>query len=110
MGRLGRRLSTLRPVGRPTRTQDSLPGVGQTLPGGLEAHWAPPKGFELFLHLSSSPRLILAQARGGPTNRSIERALACVVAGVSVLTLGSCGLLMEGAPLSGPMRSPDSTE
>ena len=41
-------LSTLRPGGRPTRTQDSLPAVGQTLPGGLKAHWAPPKGFELF--------------------------------------------------------------
>ena len=32
----GHTLSTLRPVGRPTRTQDSLPTVGQTLPGGLE--------------------------------------------------------------------------
>jgi len=29
---------------------------------------------------------------------------------VSVVTLGSCTLLMEGATLSGPMRSPDSTE
>jgi hypothetical protein len=49
-------------------------------------------------------------ARFGLLDRSIERALACVVAGMSVLTLGSCGLLMEGSPLSGPMRSPDSTE
>src|SRR5256885_8219136 len=32
------RLSTLRPVGHPARTQDSLPAVGQTLPGGLQAH------------------------------------------------------------------------
>jgi hypothetical protein len=38
-------LSTLRPGGRPTRTQDSLPAVGQTLPGGRKAHWVPPKGF-----------------------------------------------------------------
>jgi hypothetical protein len=45
MGRLGHTLSTLRPVGHPARTQDSLPGVGQTLPGGLKAHWVPPKGF-----------------------------------------------------------------
>ena len=38
----------------------------------------------------------LGDARVGLLDRSIERALACVVAGVSVLTLGSCGLLMEG--------------
>jgi hypothetical protein len=38
-------LSTLRPAGRPVRTQDSLPAAGQTLPGGLSAHWVPPKGF-----------------------------------------------------------------
>src|ERR1700757_394436 len=35
MGRLGHTLSTLRPGGYPARTQDSLPAVGQTLPGGL---------------------------------------------------------------------------
>ena len=34
----GHTLSTLRPAGRPARTQDSLPAVGQTLPGGLKAH------------------------------------------------------------------------
>jgi hypothetical protein len=37
---------------------------------GSTAHWAPPKGFELFLHLSPFPRLLLAQARVGPKRRS----------------------------------------
>jgi hypothetical protein len=67
MGRLGHTLSTLRPVGHPTRTQDSLPVVGQTLPGGLSAHWVPPKGFfDASYFASPFPRLTLAQARSGP--------------------------------------------
>ena len=31
------KLSTLRPAGHPARAQDSLPAVGQTLPGGRQA-------------------------------------------------------------------------
>src|SRR5262249_51134339 len=38
-------LSTLRPVGRPARTQDSLPAVGQTLPGGLSVPLGSSEGF-----------------------------------------------------------------
>ena len=45
MGRLGTHAVYASPGGSPHRTQDSLPAVGQTLPGGLEAHWVPPKGF-----------------------------------------------------------------
>src|SRR5262249_50036629 len=45
MGRLGHTLSTLRPVGRPARTQDSLPAVGQTLPGGLSVPLGPSERF-----------------------------------------------------------------
>jgi len=44
-------LSTLRPGGRPTRTQDSLPVVGQTLPGGLEGPLGSSERFlRCFLH------------------------------------------------------------
>src|SRR5262245_11045597 len=51
MGRLGHTLSTLRPVGRPARTQDSLPAVGQTLPGGLSVPLGPSERFlRCFLH------------------------------------------------------------
>src|SRR5262245_20465356 len=51
MGRLGHTLSTLRPVGRPTRTQDALPGVGQTLPGGLSVPLGSSERFlRCFLH------------------------------------------------------------
>src|SRR5262249_47864630 len=72
----GHTLSTLRPVGRPTRTQDSLPAVGQTLPGGLQAHWVPPKGFfDALTSLSSFPRLSLAQARSGPTQPKSIRSI-----------------------------------
>src|SRR5262245_24482719 len=45
MGRLGHTLSTLRPVGRPARTQDSLPAVGRTLPGGLSVPLGPSERF-----------------------------------------------------------------
>src|SRR6516225_2650351 len=51
MGRLGHTLSTLRPVGHPARTQDSLPAVGQTLPGGLSVPLGSSERFlRCFLH------------------------------------------------------------
>src|SRR3954467_8830537 len=52
MGRLGHRLSTLRPVDRPTRTQDSLPAVGQTLPGGLEGPLGSSERFRVVSYIS----------------------------------------------------------
>src|SRR5262245_33643975 len=60
MGRLGHTLSTLRPVGRPTRTQDSLPAAGQALPGGLSGPLGSSEGFELF-----ATSLPLSQASPG---------------------------------------------
>ena len=47
--RLRHWLSTLRRPGRPGTTQDSLPTVGQTLPGGLEY---PQGSIETFLDVS----------------------------------------------------------
>ena len=38
-------LSTLRRVGRPTTTQDSLPAAGQRFRAGLGTRWAPTRGF-----------------------------------------------------------------
>jgi hypothetical protein len=55
--------------GHPTRTQDSLPAVGQTLPGGLSSHWVPPKGFELF-----PTSLPLSQASPGASARRVRHA------------------------------------
>ena len=61
----GHTLSTLRPVGRPTRTQDSLPAVGQTLPGGLSVPLGSSERFrDCFLHLSP-----LSQASPGASAR-----------------------------------------
>jgi hypothetical protein len=54
-------LSTLRRVGRPTTTQDSLPAAGQLYRVGLVTHRVPAKGFRCLLHPSSFPRLRLAQ-------------------------------------------------
>jgi len=51
-------LSTLRRVGYPTTTQDSLPAAGQALPDGLSTRRVPMKGFRsAFLHL-----ILLSQA------------------------------------------------
>jgi hypothetical protein len=56
-------LSTLRPGGRPPRTQDSLPAAGQALPGGLS-----PAGFlrevseNVSLHLILLSQACLAQS------------------------------------------------
>ena len=76
----GHTLSTLRPGGHPTRTQDSLPAVGQTLPGGLQAHWVPPRGFKLF-----ATSLLLSQASPGASTlrsdtptRVVERNLGVI--------------------------------
>jgi hypothetical protein len=41
-------LSTLRRIGYPTTTQDSLPAVGQTLLDGLLTRRVPTKGFRMF--------------------------------------------------------------
>jgi hypothetical protein len=80
-------LSTLRPAGHPARTQDSLPAVGQTLPGGLSVplgsserflrcllHRFPPfpgfpwrKRASVLSTCSLKPRVA---ARVGPTRRS----------------------------------------
>ena len=61
-------LSTLRPVGHPARTQDSLPAVGQTLPGGLFVPLGSSERFlRCFLHrFPPFPRLTLTQTRSGP--------------------------------------------
>src|SRR5262245_56368642 len=52
MGRLGHTLSTLRPVGRPTRTQDSLPAAGQALPGGLSGPLGSSERFRAVCYIS----------------------------------------------------------
>src|SRR5262249_6868167 len=52
MGRLGHTLSTLRPVGRPTRTQDSLPAAGQALPGGLDGPLGSSERFRAVCYIS----------------------------------------------------------
>src|SRR5262249_9102574 len=47
----GHTLSTLRPAGHPAGTQDSLPAVGQTLPGGLPGPLGSSERFlRCFLH------------------------------------------------------------
>ena len=47
-------LSTLRSLGRPTTTQDSVPAVGQLCRGRLATPWVPMQGFR-FPHVLSSP-------------------------------------------------------
>jgi len=54
-------LSTLRRVGYPTTTQDSLPAAGQALPDGLSTRRIPTKGFRFASYISSSfPKLLAA--------------------------------------------------
>ena len=56
--RLRHSLSTLRRMGRPTTTQDSLPAAGQALPDGLPTRRVPTKGFRVVSYISSSfPKL-----------------------------------------------------
>jgi hypothetical protein len=47
-------LSTLRPVGRPHRTQDSLPAAGQLYRVGFVTHRVPTKGFRSLIPLSQA--------------------------------------------------------
>src|SRR5262249_61762982 len=69
----GHRLSTLRPGSRLPGRKTRFRLLARLYRVGSLSHWVPPKGFELFLHLSSLPRLSLAQARVGPTKpRSIR--------------------------------------
>jgi hypothetical protein len=49
-------LSTLRRVGRPTTTQDSLLAAGPALPGGIRTHRVSTKGFRVLVS-SSFPKL-----------------------------------------------------
>ena len=56
--RLQHSLSTLRRMGRPTTTQDSLPAAGQALPDGIRTRKVPSKGFSVFSYITSSfPKL-----------------------------------------------------
>ena len=50
-------LSTLRSAGYPVATQDSLPGAGQALLGGLSTHKVPLKGFRAVFISSPFPKL-----------------------------------------------------
>src|SRR5262245_26781714 len=45
MGRLGHTLSTLRPVGHPTRRKTRFRLLARLYRVGSLAHWVPPKGF-----------------------------------------------------------------
>ena len=54
-------LSTLRSMGCPNATQDSLPAGGQPLPGGVLPHWVPLQSFRA----ASFPLLPIAQACPG---------------------------------------------
>jgi hypothetical protein len=56
-------LSTLRGVGHPNPTQDSLPAAGQALPDGLYTRKVPTKGFKgVSLHLILLSQASLAQS------------------------------------------------
>src|SRR4051812_7934169 len=52
MGRLGSQAVYASPVQSPARTQDSLPVVGQTLPGGLEGPLGSSERFRVVSYIS----------------------------------------------------------
>src|SRR5262249_15181400 len=67
----------------------SFSAVGQTLPGGLQAHWAAPKGFELFptslLPYLASPGASALRLQGTSPPRP------CLTAGLPRSTKAVCG-------------------
>jgi hypothetical protein len=71
-------LSTLRRVGYPTSTQDSLPAVGQTLLDGLSTRRVPMKGFRI----ASLHFILLSQALlGAITSTEVARAIRATCVG-----------------------------
>jgi hypothetical protein len=79
-------LSTLRRVGYPTTTQDSLPAAGQALPDGLSTRRIPTKGFRFASYISSSfPKLLVAitSTQGESSARSVTSMRARWVAAVT---------------------------
>src|SRR6516164_718843 len=86
------------PGGSPHKTQDSLPAVGQTLPGGLVAHWVPPKGFFDASYIAS----LLSQAFPGASALRSEtpRRVRVAVFGAQVtsteVSATTCGATQRG--------------
>ena len=68
-------LSTLRRVGCPTTTQDSLPAVGQRYRAGSDTRWVPMKGF--------SSRILLSQALLGANAVVLRASLSAATTSAS---------------------------
>ena len=86
--RLRHSLSTLRSVGYPSTTQDSLPAVGQTLPDGLATRRAPTKGLGLLdIHGNHPPFPSFAAQGQPPRTRDSRRPKAPVAASIDTSPL-----------------------
>lgn len=73
MTRLLQSLSTLRRLGHPSATQDSLLAADHALPGGIGYPQGYSKRFQKFYISSSFSRLILALRKPTPSRRRLDR-------------------------------------